>query len=677
MTTAVNQIAPPPKTDAGDASASQAPVLSRARRWAILIVIVWLALFLRVWQLDTLPPGLHYDEAFNGTMARDVLRGVNRPIFFTPNFGEEPMHIYTEALVFALVGESPWAIRMVSALYGVLFVIAVYACARAFFPRSDMLALVAAFLAATLLWALMFARIGIETITLAPMLTLSAAALGFMYRRWTWRWVMGAGFLLGAMVYTYLAARVWSVAVFLWFLYLVLFHRALIRQHFAKWIVLALVAVLTLAPLLVFFAQNPVALGGRSGTVFTPEAFGANLLRTAGMFFFTGDTDPRDNLPGRAALDVILAVLFVIGIALSLARFRKPFYAFLLIWLVIMSLPSALTEFAPNFRRALGALPAVILLCAVGFDFVWTRLQNSKFKVHHSKFKYAVLGLLVVLLGISAFWNVRAYFVEWASNPGLYYSFDAGLLKMATQLASRPRDEQIYFSPNYSDHYTVIWAFDGRPVSSFDGRRVLVLANSNRAATYGIITHEDTSTTAQLGNAFTESALPQQFLDAAGQTYATVLSFPANARRAVAPQHPLAVRAGDFASIAGFEVEPNALARGDTVRVRLYWNAEKGADKNYTAFVHLVGPPNPATDTPLWAQDDKQPGGGTYPTTRWQNGETIIDEYIFKVPPEAVTGAYRIAAGMYLLENGARVPLTENDVRLKDDAVILQEFNLP
>lgn len=133
MTTAVNQIAPPQKTDAGDAPASQTSVLPRVVRWAILSVILWLALFLRVWQLDTLPPGLHYDEAFNGVMARDVLRGVQRPIFFTANFGEEPLHMYVEAGVFALLGESPWSIRLTSAFFGVLFVAAVYACARAFF----------------------------------------------------------------------------------------------------------------------------------------------------------------------------------------------------------------------------------------------------------------------------------------------------------------------------------------------------------------------------------------------------------------------------------------------------------------------------------------------------------------------------------------------------------------
>lgn len=673
MTTAENQIAPPTKN-----GAQFAPFLTRprVRRWATLIVILWLALFLRVWQLDILPPGLHYDEAFNGTMAREVLSGANRPIFFVENFGEEPLHMYAEAVVFSLVGDSPWSIRLTSAIFGVIFVAAVYACARAFFPRSDLVALVSAFLAATLLWSLMFARIGIETTTLPTMLTLSAATLGFAYRRWTWRWVIAAGFLLGAMIYTYLASRIWPLAVFLWFLYLVAFQRALVRRQFAKWVVIAAVALLTLAPLLWFFAQNPLALNGRAGDVFVPATFGKHLLQTAGMFFFTGDADPRDNLPGRAALDVILAVYFSIGVGVALARFRKPFYAFVLIWFVVMCLPSALTEFAPNFRRAIGALPATILLCALGVEWTWVRIRHWTVNRQPSFVRYTAYAILIGLLGMSAFWSVRAYFGEWASSTGLFYSFDAGLLQVGKSLAARPQDEQLCISPHYSEHYTVIWALDGRPISSFDGRNVLVLPDSSRAATCGIITHEDSQSLAQLGNAYSESSPPIQILDTAGQPYATVLTFPQNARAPVMPQHPLAIRAGDFASLDGFDAE-TGVKRGSDLRVRLYWTAEQAAHKDYTVFVQLVGPTNPATQSPVWAQADKQPGNGTYPTTRWQRGDLIIEDYVFKVPPEAPAAEYKIYAGAYLLETGERVPMTENGNRLPDDAVLLDTFRLP
>ncbi len=659
--------------------ASDAPFLTRPRirRWLWMLLILWLALFLRVWQLDTLPPGLHYDEAFNGTMARDVLRGINRPIFFTPNFGEEPLHIYTEALLFAFLGESPWTIRLVSAFFGVIFVAAIYACARAFFPPSDLISLTAAFIAATLYWAINFSRIGIETNGLPMLLTLSAAALAHAYRKMSWGWVIGAGFLIGATVYTYLASRLWLAAVLLWFIYLVLFHRATIRAHFSKWIVIGIVALFTLAPLIYFFIQNPVAFSGRSGTVFTPEIFFTGVARTAGMFFLSGDLDPRDNLPARPALDFLLFTFFLIGLLLSLARFRKPFYAFLLLWFVVMLLPSALTEFAPNFRRAIGAMPATILLCALGVDWLWQRIPS----LHTPRSTLYLLGkiLLVATLVTSAFWSARAYFVDWGSGTGLSYSFDAGLLHVARALAARPANEQLYLTPDYDEHYTVIWALDGRALSSFDGRRALVLPDSSRAASYGIILREDGVTRDKLQRAFNGSELPMLFIDTEGKSsYATLLTFPVGTRiESAAPNTPL-VRVDAFAELRAARLEPATLTRDKTLQVELEWRALQPAPHLYTVSVQLVGPLRPTTGSTVWAQEDKQPAAGTYPTTAWQSGQEIFETFRIQIPRDALPGEYKIQVSMYLLETGARVVLYNRDnARVENDAFTIQTFALP
>lgn len=677
-----------------------------------MILILWLALFLRVWQLDTLPPGLHYDEAFNGTMARDVLRGINRPIFFTPNFGEEPLHIYTEALLFSFLGESPWTIRLVSAVFGLVFVAAVYAAARAFFPRSDLVAIVSAFIAATLYWAINFSRIGIETNGMPMLLTLSAAAIAHAYRKMTWGWVVGAGFLIGATVYTYLASRVWLPAVFLWFLYLVVFHRAIVRENFSKWLVMGAVTIVTLLPLAYFFATNPVAFSGRSGTVFTPEIALLNIARTAGMFFISGDLDPRDNLPGRPALDPILAVLFLIGLVITIRRARQPLYAFLLIWFVVMCLPSALTEFAPNFRRAIGAMPAMILMIALGVEWVWQmladrispvaspksqvtgraspiayressetiQLPSSKFcslQSPVSKSSFLRMGIALLLLFsllLSAVLSIRAYFVDWASGTGLYYSFDAGLLQTARALAARPAGEPIYLTPDYNEHYTVIWALDGRPVSSFDGRRVLVLPNSDGAATYGIITREDSRTLAALQPYRTETL--QSISDFDAQRYSQLLLLDPVAASPIST--PIGdSRFGDLAEF-GYALDPSSrFAAGGTIGLDAAWQAIKPTAERYTTFAQLVGPMNPATNSPVWAQQDRQPGNGTYATGEWRAGERIVEHFDLKIPEQALPGAYRVLIGMYLLETGERLPIFHSDgTHVPEDALLIHSFDL-
>lgn len=652
-----------------------------------LLAILLLATLLRVYQLDQLPPGLHYDEAFNGVMARQVLRGIQRPIFFTENFGEEPLHIYTDAVLFALIGESPWTIRLTSAIFGIVFVAASYACVRALFPAHPATALAAAMIAATLYWSLNFSRIGIEPNGLAMMVTLSATALAWAYRTWKWRWVFGAGFLLGATVYTYLASRLWPLAVGLWFLYLVLFYRQGVRAHLRQWSAMGLVAVLTLLPLVLFFIANPVAFGGRSGVVFTPETFGTNLARTAAMFFIGGDMDPRDNLPGRPALDLILALCFIVGITLACVRARKPFYALLLIWLVVMCLPSALTEFAPNFRRAIGALPAVVILCALGLEWLARRTAAFVLRVTHWRAQMVNSITAVIcfaLLVVSARSSLQAYFVEWAQGTGLYYSFDEGLLELGRALAARPPEEHLYLSPEYDDHYTLRWALDERRFSSFDGRRALVLPNSEGAVSYGIITYEDKDSLNTLRQLFPAAQLSGHFRDRTGAPYATILTIPkqvGTSRQGVStgqgvsllePSHRLAVRVDDFADLLGFDLATLRAAPGETLNLTLYWTSRAPAVDNYTVFVHLVGPTHPSTGSPIWAQADSQPARGTYTTREWQIGETILDRYALRIPFEAPRGEYGIQVGMYLLETGARVPLLDaRGNRLTDDALQL------
>ena len=48
--------------------------------WLLLLTLL-IAAFLRLWQLDTLPPGLHYDEAADTIIAQQIARGESAPIF--------------------------------------------------------------------------------------------------------------------------------------------------------------------------------------------------------------------------------------------------------------------------------------------------------------------------------------------------------------------------------------------------------------------------------------------------------------------------------------------------------------------------------------------------------------------------------------------------------------------
>src|SRR5678809_709449 len=84
-------------------------------------------------------------------------------------------------------------------------------------------------------------------------------------------------------------------------------------------------------------------------------------------------------------------------------------------------------------------------------------------------------------------------------------------------------------------------------------------------------------------------------------------------------------------------------------RVALYWRATEQPTRPYTVFVQLldVGGVRAAG----W---DNPPCRGTCPTTRWQAGEYLRDEYSVDLTGLA-PGSYTLHVGLYDSESGVRL----------------------
>ena len=126
------------------------------------------------------------------------------------------------------------------------------------------------------------------------------------------------------------------------------------------------------------------------------------------------------------------------------------------------------------------------------------------------------------------------------------------------------------------------------------------------------------------------------------------------------PQPRLKIGAtyGELATLLGLDADSDTLAPGQVLRVRLYWQAEKEFDTNYTAFVQLVGP-----DGLLHGQVDQIPGAGAFPTTGWLPGEYITDTYEVTLAADAPLGEYQLAIGLYDPITGERLSVTNPDCR--------------
>jgi len=108
------------------------------------------------------------------------------------------------------------------------------------------------------------------------------------------------------------------------------------------------------------------------------------------------------------------------------------------------------------------------------------------------------------------------------------------------------------------------------------------------------------------------------------------------------PAYRVDARLEDAVALVGYDRAPHSPHPGETLQVRLYWEALRPLQAEYHSYVHLVDASGEAV-----AQSDHQPGGVFYPTTLWQPGERLADDHLLAVPDDVPVGVYRLLVGMY------------------------------
>lgn len=631
----------------------------------VLTGIVALAFGLRAWQIDVIPPGLHYDEAFHALEARRMVATGAVPLWLEGNFGVPPLFAFLVSIGFRLLGESPLAERSVSVVVGTLTVLTTYGMTREVLG-SRRLALLAALLMAVSFQSVVFSREGLEP-HLAPLfLTISIWLLWRGWRTGSWVAFAAAGVELGLGAYTYQAFWLAPLIVgplALWLLAADPATRSLRWKQTALAAVLALAIVAPLAPHVAAQAApgNRLAQIAGSGGQAGQSGVADNLGAVAAMFLVRGDVDPRNNLPGRPMLDPFQAVGFAAGLVVCLKGWRRPETGLWVVWLAAMSLPVALSEYAPHFRRAIGLLPALAVVTSLGFRGIWRAFAGSRLPTWLQTQAPAMVlsaGLLASTVAC-----VRDYFVLLGPTNEFYYAFDTGLADMARYANSLPASDRAYYLPADNRHLTLQFLATRPAPPSFESRRVWVLPPTDgRATVYIAVTMEDPAALPYLRQAFPAGSVVYEGKDREGGVYFTAYRVPAGTAASVRPATVVTATLGAGMQISGYGVDTATPGR---LVVTLTWRCLQTLDRDYTAFVQLVGPQG------LVAGQDAQPGGGSYPTTRWQQGETVVDRFVLDVSA-VKPGNYRLVTGMYLLSTMQRLSARDGaGASVPDDAVVL------
>ncbi len=108
------------------------------------------------------------------------------------------------------------------------------------------------------------------------------------------------------------------------------------------------------------------------------------------------------------------------------------------------------------------------------------------------------------------------------------------------------------------------------------------------------------------------------------------------------------------------------LTPGAPLDLAVRWQCLQAMDEDYTLFVQFIAPDGlPRGQIDVWPQE------GTNPTSAWQEGQVIEDQYRIYLDEDAPAGSYGIAIGWYLLETMQRLPVLDESGTPIADHVML------
>ncbi len=658
-------------------------------RWLLLLAIILIGAGLRLYKIDSIPPGPSFDATFYGLDALDILRGA-RPVFEATNAGREALFSYLVALNYLFTGPGALGIYLASAIVGVLTLPAVYLAASEVLADEegvlrDWGPLTATLFVAVSYWHVQLSRQGVRAI-LVPFFT--ALVVYFLWRGLrTGRVAMFAacGVTLGLSMYSYQAIRLVPGLVVAAFV-----GARLWRTQWppASWrslaLVIALAAVVAL-PLAVYAVNHPTEFNQRVEDALvlnnaSESATGVQALRdqvadTLLMYSFRGNDSPIKNIPYHPGLDPFLSAAFMLGILVAVLRIRRFAYAFLLFWLVLLMVPSMLASLGAAEKRASGTLPAVAILGAIGALVTWEVARDflARRGLRGAAPGAALAALLLIGFTYAGLTTSYDYFVTFGEDGDLFTHFEAGQAAIGEYIATLPPNELVYVNPIAAEHIGLQLSSGLRPdVRSYNGKLCLRFpSEAPNGATFVVVPEEDEN-----GLDTVETYFPKGEIVEVGplhqtQPYYFAYHVPPGARINVNPEYQVHANWDGKVRLLGYDLDAPNYDPGQEIDMNLYFEALDEMDTNYTVFVHLLGPTNPAEGSPMWAQSDSEPCDRFVPTSRWRRGEVIQHRVRLPIPKNAPTADYQFEVGLYDLETMERLPVVSASEGAKDNAVSL------
>lgn len=437
----------------------------------ILLVILFLAAFLRLFKLGQSPPGLNQDEAVNAWNAYCLLKtgtdqhGVSWPIFYMRALGgnNSPLYIYTLIPFQAVGGMNIYTTRLPGVFAGVLTVFLIYYTGRRLFNWQT--GLIAAALLAIDPWNIQQSRWGHEATLAAIAGLLPLAALLWAGMPITNRTSLPplpfraalAGAMGGIVCYGYHSIRIF-VPILLFAIVIVTlpawWNQLKNRKGLLAIAAYAIGFLVIFGPLAYLHIFRPEGIGRHASynnILSGPESLGfkiqAVLARYIGHFgwdflFISGDKFIIQSPPGMGMFYWYMFPLMVAGLAVVIYRFRSS-YSMRLLLVYVLVYPIGDSLFLAWGMHALRSFPGscgLVLLAAVGAFFIVELLLK--------KSRFLALLLTAVLAIVVIYSNLRylnRFFFDYNRQQDIYHNYHVDLLDALDWLRPRLKDTDKVF----------------------------------------------------------------------------------------------------------------------------------------------------------------------------------------------------------------------------------------
>lgn len=656
-----------------------------------LCVILVVALFVRLYRLNSFPPGLNGDELFN---AMDALRiGREWPIFFEGNFGREALFFYLLAPSLRLLGETVFALRLPAVLLGIGSVLLTYGIGRNGFNRS--VGLLASALMAVSLWPVMESRWALRSVSLTCFTALTVYLMQNALRTKKWRdWLLG-GAALGLTMYTYIPSRIFPAVIAAWFIWLFVGQWEAIKTQWPKMALSILLGAAILAPYGLYMLRYPYKIDHRINTINVAldtaleqgnwRPLGQSILGVLKMFTILGDQDWRYHVAGQPVFDWATGIFFYVGVAVCLwfafyfcrsqktrglsvpqsgtlpnpegvrlgplsnssplsgsaqnpllpSKFdNQASYALMLLWAGVMLAPNAILEANSGFLRAAGAIAPVYLMTAIGFDVV-ANLFTRRWQILEKWRAFAIVAITGLAIILVRTWH--DYFIIWNNNSEVRGIYQADLAIIGRYLNTNPppEDTRVFIARGYAHDLAprTFAYYSDYGVSWFAPAHTFVWPEDGSIQYIVPIETELPATLIEY------LALEADITTITyGDGYPAFRIYDVQLIEAQ-PQHEMAVAYANAPTLIGYDVitqegGAEVIYRGDTIALVLHWQIPPDQSRLPNQLTSALVEFEDAEGN-VWARNGDLMG---YPQASWRGGDRLTQILDLEIPDGMLPG---------------------------------------